>query len=247
MIATIEHKGNNFKVNLSQPIDISLNLSADDKNPRAWYVPQPRIEPVVIDQWVGEVKQGASVNFFNIYFNPHGHGTHTECVGHISETKESVNDCVKKFFYFAKVITLNPKKIGADFVITKEQLSSINPKEIEAIIIRTTPNDDSKKSRRYSNTNPPYLHHEAASYLKTLGVQHLLIDLPSVDKEKDDGQLLAHHAFWNHPENPRLKCSITELIYVPNSVKDGNYLLNLNFAPFENDASPSRPTLYALL
>lgn len=75
----------------------------------------------------------------------------------------------------------------------------------------------------------------------------MLIDTPSVDKEVDGGQLLAHHAFWNIPDQPRLDCSITELIYVPNTVKDGKYLLNLSFASFENDASPSKPVLYELL
>ena len=66
------------------------------------------------------------------------------------------------------------------------------------------------------------------------------------DKEADGGVLASHHAFWSHPENTRLDCSITELIFVPDEVKDGSYLLNLSFAPLDNDASPSRPTLYKI-
>ena len=50
--------------------------------------------------WVGDVKQGGSVNFRNISFNPHGNGTHTECVGHISKEDFSINQCLKKFFTF---------------------------------------------------------------------------------------------------------------------------------------------------
>jgi len=46
------------------------------------------------------------------------------------------------------------------------------------------------------------------------------------------------------PENPDYTRTITELIYVPNSVTDGEYLLELQVAAFENDASPSRPVLY---
>jgi hypothetical protein len=75
-------------------------------------------------------------------------------------------------------------------------------------------------------------------------VEHLLIDLPSVDKEKDGGELLAHRAFWNFEGKMRKQATITELIYVPNNIKDGTYFLNLQVAPFENDASPSRPVLY---
>ncbi|MCH2217623.1 MAG: cyclase family protein, partial [Flavobacteriales bacterium] len=77
-------------------------------------------------------------------------------------------------------------------------------------------------------------------------IKHLLIDLPSVDKEKDDGLLLAHHGFWNTLGELRLDATITEFIYVPNSVEDGTYFLNLMVAPFENDASPSRPVLFTI-
>jgi hypothetical protein len=83
-------------------------------------------------------------------------------------------------------------------------------------------------------------------WIREKGVRHLLVDLPSVDKERDDGKLAAHHAFWHFPENPRRDCTITELIYVPDAVADGAFFLDLQFASFENDASPSRPVLYAV-
>lgn len=245
MIATIEHKGNTFQVNLSQAIDISIPLKNGNNNPTAWYVPEVKMEPVVMGNWIGEVKQGGSVNFFNITFNPHGHGTHTECVGHISREKHSINECVKQFFFTSEVKSVTPQQKGEDFVITLESIQK-DWKETEAIIIRTLPNNSEKLHKKYSNSNPPYLQKEAAIFLKEKGVKHLLIDLPSVDKEVDGGVLAAHHTFWNYPENTRLDCSITELIYVPNQVADGSYLLNLSFAPFDNDASPSRPTIYKI-
>jgi kynurenine formamidase len=114
------------------------------------------------------------------------------------------------------------------------------------------PNEASKKSLKYSNTNPPFLSEEAALFLRESGIQHLLIDLPSVDKEKDEGKLAAHKAFWNVTDvnhlnkDARLNCTITEMIFVPNEVPDGNYMLNLQIASFENDASPSKPVLYAI-
>ena len=73
---------------------------------------------------------------------------------------------------------------------------------------------------------------------------HLLIDMPSIDRESDEGKLEAHHAFWNYPANTQLHKTITEFIYVPNEINDGTYILNLQIAPFENDASPSKPVLY---
>ncbi len=245
MKATVEYKGSTFQIDLSRPIDISIPLKNGDDNPTAWNVPSVKMEPVVVEDWIGDVKQGGDVNFFNITFNPHGHGTHTECVGHISKEKYSLNQCVKQFFFTAELKSLTPKKHKEDLIITLDSIRE-NWKETEAFIIRTLPNNSEKLSKKYSKTNPPYLQKEAAQFLKNQGVKHLLIDLPSLDKEVDGGVLEAHHAFWNHPKNPRLNCSITELIYVPDEVKDGSYLLNLSFAPFDNDASPSRPTLYKI-
>jgi kynurenine formamidase len=145
------------------------------------------------------------------------------------------------------------KDINGDLVITKNQIEkALNGKTPEAIIIRTLPNSESKKHKNYSKTNPPYLSEEAAIYIREIGIKHLLIDLPSVDREEDEGKLLAHKAFWNVKnttilnDDARLDCTITELIYVNDSVSDGTYLLNLQIASFENDASPSKPVLYAI-
>ena len=64
---------------------------------------------------------------------------------------------------------------------------------------------------------------------------------------------MAHKAFWNVKDvnnlndDARLHCTITEMIFVNDEVLDGTYWLNLQIAPFENDASPSKPVLYAIL
>ena len=244
---------NNFQIDLSKPIDISIPLSNTDKNPIAWYIEKPEIEPVKFGDWVGKVSEGSSTNFNNIFFNPHGHGTHTECLGHITREFYSINQCLKQFFFTAELISLEPKKVGEDLVITKEQIEiALGENSPEAIIIRTLPNPESKKHLNYSNTNPPYLEEAAAIFIREKGIQHLLIDLPSVDKEHDEGKLLAHKAFWNVKdvnqvnEYARFNCTITEMIYVNEEIHDGSYLLNLQFASFENDASPSKPVLYSL-
>ncbi len=157
------------------------------------------------------------------------------------------------FFFLAEVISVQPEKVGEDLIITKTQVEkALNGLSPEAIVIRTLPNSETKKHLKYSNTNPPYLAEEAAIFIREKGIQHLLIDLPSVDKEHDEGKLVAHKAFWNVKDvdnlnkDARMNCTITELIYVDENVKDGSYLLNIQIASFENDASPSKPVLYSL-
>nr|WP_237690393.1 cyclase family protein [Salegentibacter tibetensis] len=222
-------------------------MRGDAKNPVAWYLDAPRINPVKDGGFIGKVSEGASVNFNNILFNPHAHGTHTECVGHISREFHSINQTLKTFFFFSKLISIEPETIGEDQVISVAILKEkFKNKDTEALIIRTLPNFREKQTRKYSHTNWAYLSEDAAVYLRNCGVKHLLIDLPSVDKEKDGGKLLAHKAFWNYPKNTRFEATITELIYLPNSIEDGDYLLNLQFASFENDASPSKPVLYKI-
>ncbi|MEO8240177.1 MAG: cyclase family protein [Flavobacterium sp.] len=265
MQAKIQHKNKIFEIDLSKPIDISIPLTNTDENPIAWYIEKPVIEPVVFGDWIGKVSEGkSSTNFNNIFFNPHGHGTHTECLGHITNDFYSINQSLKQFFFLARLITIEPETIGEDLVITKDQVqkamgisTSLNVTisagiTVEALIIRTLPNQIEKKSRKYSNTNPPYLSEGAATFICESEIRHLLIDLPSVDKEHDEGKLLAHKAFWNVKNtlhlNPdaRLNATITEMIFVPDEIEDGDYLLNLQIASFENDASPSKPILYKI-
>tara|TARA_R110000787_G_scaffold129264_1_gene241065 strand:+ start:9280 stop:10026 length:747 start_codon:yes stop_codon:yes gene_type:complete len=248
MIAKLEIDNSTKKIDLSKPLDISIPLNASPENPIAWYLNEPKIEPVKDGDWVGKVSEGASVNFNNIEFNPHAHGTHTECIGHITSEFHSINKTLKNFFFQAELITVIPDKKGDDLVISKQKIKNLlNGNRPGALIIRTMPNADTKKSEKYSNTNWAYLLEEAAEYIKEVGITHLLIDLPSVDKEKDEGKLLAHKAFWNYPKAPRLDATITEFIYVPSAILDGSYILNLQIASFENDATPSKPVLYKFL
>jgi arylformamidase len=247
MIAEIQHHSGTLKVDFDKPIDISLPLEAGEGKASAWYVPPVRMEPVRNGDWTGSVKEGGSVNFRDIYFNPHGHGTHTECVGHITAEWYSVFDSLKTFFFLAKLVTITPEIINGDKIITAHQLQNVfNDGPYEALILRTLPNDASKKTRAYSNTNPPYIHVDAMQLIRRNNIMHLLTDLPSVDREVDEGKLLAHHAFWNYPEKPLTQATITEFIYAPDEAADGRYLLNLQTASFVNDAAPSRPVLYKI-
>tara|TARA_R110002049_G_scaffold18043_6_gene69450 strand:- start:1151 stop:1900 length:750 start_codon:yes stop_codon:yes gene_type:complete len=247
MLAIVQYNSRKLKIDLSKPFDISIPLKASKKNVNAWYIDEPKIEPVKDGEWVAAVAEGASVNFNNIHFNPHAHGTHTECAGHITKKVHSINKNLKQFFFLAEVITVAPEKYLKDKVISKKQLQfALGNKKRDAVIIRTIPNTKEKLSKQYSNTNWTYLQEDAVEFLVKKGIKHLLIDLPSIDREKDGGELLGHNAFWNTNGKLRLDATITEFIFVPNTVEDGAYFLNLQIAPFENDATPSKPILYKI-
>ena len=247
MITDIQFKSKTYQIDLSKPLDISMPLKAKENNPTAWYVNVPRFEPVMENGFVGDVNLGGAVNFRNIFFNPHGNGTHTECVGHISKEYQTINQCLKAFFFLANVISISPEKQKGDSLITLEQIKAAwKNNGATAIVIRTTPNGNEKLSMQYSNTNPTFIDYKAVQFLIDNGVDHLLIDTPSVDKEEDGGALIAHHTFWEYPKNTQEHRTITELIFVPDDVLDGTYFLNIQIASFENDASPSKPILYSI-
>ncbi len=248
MISTIEHNGKLFRVDFTSPIDISIPLKGEQEpHVSAFHLPDVTYRAAESGTFVGSVQRGGSCNVNNIFFSPHGNGTHTECIGHITKERYSINDCLKEFFFMTLLISISPEQRDADKIISKEQLQKqIGNHRPDALLIRTLPNDESKKARNYSGTNPPYLHHEAAAFVCEAGIKQLLIDLPSMDREDDGGKLLAHRAFWNYPAAPRINSTITELIYVPSNVADGTYFLNLQVASFDNDASPSRPVLFPL-
>ena len=247
MIITFKHLDKTLQADLSKGIDLSLPIDEKAKGPNCFYAKRPEFEPVRAGDFVGSVKEGGSVNYYQVTFNPHGNGTHTECQGHITEAWEKIADQKIKSHMVAKVITILPQRIDEDHVITKEQIAEALSAEeqMDALVIRTHPNGIDKKTRDHSGTNPGYIHEEALSYMVECGVEHLLVDLPSVDREEDGGKLSGHKAFWSLPSpGGRTNCTITEMIYVEEEVKDGIYLLNLQLSAFQLDCAPSRPVLF---
>jgi len=237
-----------YEADMSSPIDISLPLIHGADGPKCFHAPSVSIEPVRSGSWVGSTQLGGIVNFKNVMLNPHGNGTHTECVGHISTEEVNINDVLKESIVPAQLITITPEKQSdGDHIIQVSQITEAKLIQgIKALVIRTSPNYETKKTRDYSETNPPYLSIAALNYIVECGVEHLLIDLPSVDREYDDGKLAGHRAFWKYPETIDIKKTITELVFVNKSVRDGLYLCDIQIINLAMDASPSRPILYKL-
>ncbi|WP_375561193.1 cyclase family protein [Bernardetia sp. OM2101] len=280
----------NYTADLSKPLDISIPLQAGNHNANCYHAEEPTFETIRFEGvFIGSVAEGGVCNYQRVSLTPHGNGTHTECYGHLNNQEKNnvtINQCLKTFWFVARLITLEPKKITEkelengefgqlkeiaeidDEVILKKHLEKkLNELEkednnsipYEALIIRTLPNSDDKKTRNYSGQNPPYLEPSIGEFLAQKNINHLLLDLPSVDKEWDKGKLSVHKGFWNiltkntNDKNSesdfsevRKNATITELIFVDNQIKDGMYLLNIQIPSLEIDAVPSKPVLYSI-
>ncbi len=270
MILSVQFNNNFYEIDFTNPIDISIALVFNKMQPNAFGVKIATARTYQTENLIGDTRRGGSCNFEEYKFIPHCNGTHTECVGHLTEQRISIHESLKDVFIPASVVTVQPEIASEtvetysvsinpeDKLITKKLLENVleNTDEnfLQGLIVRTLPNDKSKKTRIYGELNSPYFSLEAMRFIREKNVTHLLVDLPSIDRMNDEGKLANHRIFWNVEkgscqlwEGSLVNNTITELIYVPKQVKDGNYILNLQSAPFVSDASPSRPVLFELL
>jgi kynurenine formamidase len=232
------------------PVDLSVPVNPHTGLPRAWYKGPASAEPVRSDGWIGSVAEGGAVNFRDITFNPHAHGTHTETREHIHDAFQPIDARARSgrlpFIIPAFLLDCFPENHGDDWVVplnaltaNETALTTLRP---SALVLRCNNGD---VLRDWSDSNPPYLQKGFAERLCHLGVDHLLLDLPSVDKEMDGGALRAHNAFFGAAANPRANATISELLCIPEGVQKGPGLLAMQVAPFVNDAAPSRPAWFA--
>ncbi len=270
MIISTILKNREYVFDTARGQDISIPLFFNGEQPNTYGVAHASSKAYEADGFIGDTREGGGCNFEQLVMTPHCNGTHTECIGHITHKRFSIHEQLKDSLIPTTLISVVPEKAKnsvdsykplkekGDVFISKDALQkalSSAPKAfLKALVIRTIPNDTLKKSRNYMDHEPPYFSLEAMRFVVELGVEHLLIDLPSVDRLFDDGNLNAHHIFWKLEEGSHevvsklgLHKTITEMIYVKEEIEDGRYLLNLQIAPFESDASPSRPILYPLI
>lgn len=249
MIITLDWHGKDYRVDLSRPLHISIPLRNGVENqPNAFGAPPFETSPLKAGNFVGSTEQGAPINFYDVRLNPHGNGTHTESIGHITSIDQAIHTKLKQTHYVAELVTILPtKQQDGDRRIEAEALRQMIAYNCQALIVRTLPNERDKMTRKYTGTNPPYFSEESMNYIVERNYVHLLTDLPSVDREEDGGALVAHKTFWGIPGGKRHDRTITEMVYVDNDIEDGLYLLDLQIAPLMLDASPSRPVLYKLI
>lgn len=256
-----------YSIETQTPIDISIPLQFSGTHPVFYDAPQASASAYEAGEFIGDTRRGGTTNVEEYRFIPHCHGTHTECVGHISHQRISIHNVLKDAFIPSTLITVKPQlaleiedrylpsKQPEDWMISQQslidKLKEVNPDFLTGLIIRTLPNDESKKTRNYEKQAPPFLSLDSIEYILSLGVQHLLVDIPSVDRTDDGGYLSVHRKFWNIlPGEHNIQsneCSlktISEMVYVCDKIEDGHYLLNLQIPAFVTDAAPCRPLLY---
>ncbi len=238
---------------LGRGVDLSLPLDLHGPQPNAYDVPPATARPYSGDGFILDAHSGGSCNCEVIQFIPHCHGTHTESVGHITAKRFPISGVLPEPFLPCSVISVTPhgREIHAEAI--ERATASLDRNFLEALVVRTLPNSADKLTRRWEDATTPYFTPEAMAAIRAKGVNHLLVDLPSLDPLRDDGRLAAHRVFWDMPSGSKelraaeaQRRTVTEMIFVPDEVPDGRYLLTIQLPHLVSDAVPSRPILYFL-
>ncbi len=275
LICEICLEGNRYLARLDQPARLHIPLQFDQQEgrgdapqPNHFAAPRARARALRGGGFTGDTRMGGSCNALTLELTPHCNGTHTECVGHLTKARHSIDELLRDTLIPSAVISITPQTPAdtqeqarhsyddGDRLITAAALAEAlaDVPSLPGLIVRTWPNDPDKRHRAYEGPSPaPFFTLEAAAYVRDRGVHHLLVDIPSLDRAHDDGHLGAHRTYWGMTEGGddqvgegRERCTITEMIYANDSVADGLYLLNLQVAPFACDASPARVIVYPL-
>ncbi len=255
------------------PVELSIALhlhpEAGGRQPRTFGAPAAQAEPYRAGGFVGDTRQGGSCNVEAVRIIPHCNGTHTECIGHVVDERVYVSHVLREAFVPCTVLSITPVLAQStaegstpapqpgDWLITAAALaqawaSAAAPAGFEqALVLRTLPHTAERVARDYDAEPAAYFTAEAMRWVVALGVRHLIVDLPSVDRAEDGGQLTAHRLYWGLPpgsrrlaEARRPLATISELALVPEAVADGPAILQLQIPAWLSDAAPSRLLLY---
>lgn len=274
-MVTVTLSGGDAEVSadLDRAFDLAIPLRFGGVQPSAFGAPPATGTPLRVGDFVGDVAHGGSCNCAEYRLVPHCNGTHTECVGHVTRQPVHISDVLKGGLEPALLLSIETPVAGdcaessdpaarpSDRLITAGAIEATWQQwpwpnvRVRALVLRTLPNDPGKPARAYrADAPPPYLTREAAEWLVQHGIEHVLLDVPSMDRLDDGGRLTAHRVFWGLPPAStdagaatRPKATITELVFAADSVPDGAYLLDLQVPAFAADAAPSRPILYPVV
>lgn len=258
-----------WRADLTQATSLATALDFDGAQPGFFGAPPATSRPLQGGGFIGDVRKGGSCNCSTYTLTPHCNGTHTECIGHVVGEDVSINGIAPRVPLIARLLTVSavpagpgleqsePEPHPGDRWITASSLEKAAGKPMHgcaALILRTLPNPEDKRHWQYdAHALPPYFSSDALRWIVAQGFEHLVVDLPSIDRAADEGRLSGHRIFWGLPpgstrlaDATRPRATITELAFIGNSLSDGLYLLDLQIAPFASDASPSRPLVYPL-
>jgi kynurenine formamidase len=252
-----------WRARLGAPVSLARVLDFNAPHPRVFGAPAATTSPFVAGTFNGEVARGASCNCRAVHLIPHCNGTHTESAAHLTTDALRLTDFVPLEPLPALLLsvtpvvardsgeTADPPPHPGDRLVTAKAIERAWPAawpdglpRARVLVLRTGPLDE---------RDAPFLSLEAARLVVARGIDHLVLELPSVDRADDGGKLAGHRVLFGLPagstsvaDATRAQATVTELAQVPADCLDGPCAVQLQLTPWTGDAVPSRPVLFPL-
>jgi kynurenine formamidase len=196
MMMRFELEGRHLCADLAKPLSIAIPLEFGGPQPSCFDAPPATARPFQSGPFVGDTRTGGSCNCELLSLAPHCNGTHTECVGHVTEERVAVADCLRGGMIFALLVSIapvaanatredsDPSPAASDLLVTAAALQAAATRHggpaPSALVIRTLRSGADLPLRSYRGPAPaPYLSRQAAAWLVDRGIEHVVLDLPS--------------------------------------------------------------------
>jgi arylformamidase len=264
---------NTLAVDFTAATSLALPLDFDAPHPRHFGAPAARSEALRVGSFEGEVARGASCNCRVVTLVPHCNGTHTESASHLTVEQRALHEFLPAGPIPALLLTLqavDAATSGEDLTLqavdpaTSAEDSLPAPQPGDRLITRAAlraarenaPYSTAPRARAlllrtgtdWRDPAPPFLSRQFVEELVARGIEHLVCDLPSVDRLQDEGLLTAHRLFFGLPagstrlaDATRATATITELAQFPATLRDGPCAVQIQVPAWSGDAVPSRP------
>src|SRR4051794_40410675 len=215
MQAELSYGGQKVRAALDRGVSLAIAVEFGAAGPRHFGVGAPESRPFAVGNFSGSVATGASANCSTLTLTPHCQMTHTESVAHLTREAGDAWRVVPRGLLPAVGVSVipeparessestDPQPWGTDVLISRRRLRAAWPMtrmvDPVAAVIRTLPNDAAKRSRDYTDLVPPYLTREAVEWLIEKRIEHLVLDVPSLDRTHDEGRMIGHRLFFGLP------------------------------------------------
>ena len=116
MRAEIEIGLKKYSVDFSKGMDISIPLFFNGEQPNTYGVDKASSKPYQGGKFIGDTRKGGPCNFETYSFTPHCNGTHTECIGHITDERVDILASLNDEMIPSTVISVTPTNTNENYM-----------------------------------------------------------------------------------------------------------------------------------
>lgn len=219
---------------LQNPISVgrTISLQPQYRSSGAFHLPKFLTSTFEVGDFIGDMKRGGSCRVDLHRYSPHNL-THIESSAHIDENGITL-DKIDRNKLSGTVFLADLSSIISDFVKWEHLIDKFDHTKMDALAIKTS-SSLLPQDKDFTQSDAMAVHHTTAQKFIDLGIDLIILDLPSMDKETDS-TLASHKIFFESDKTTRSQNVIIELAHFHN-LKEGYYYFVLTPPILQTDAT----------